>query len=440
MNMETDLLSIVGSYPRLENELGIEIKDAPYLKELVSFKKNDEVPVHRWYYFKEGYSCQLVEKFLNEFEVETGSVALDPFAGSGTTLLACQWRGVEPKGIDINPFFTFVQRVKLDWYKYNQSRIKEEIRRISKIPTKKPTIESPTLSSFKRVYTSDVLEELLFFKEIIEQHLKEDTLTKNFFQMALASILEDVSLIKKDGKGLKFVKNKVIPPVKSTLLKKLRDMLEDLIWLSSLDYKKVEGEIFTENTRKELDFIKRNSIDFVMFSPPYLNTFDYTEVYKLELWFLNFIRDYNEFKELRSRTLRSHNLWNWEPTRVWDNKIIDEIIEFEERKLREGKLWSEIIPTMIRGYFDDMYLSLNNIGKVMKKGAYCIIVVGNSSYGGIPIPTDLFLAKIGQERGFEPIEIRVARYLGTSSQQMKAMKGDILRKYLRESVIVLRKR
>lgn len=436
--MESNLLNIVGLYPSLEKDLGIDIKEAPDLKELVNFKKNDEVPVHRWYYFKEGYSHQLVEKFLDEFDVEAGSVALDPFAGSGTTLLACQWRGIEPKGIDINPFFKFVQRVKLDWHKYDQNKIKEEIKKLSETPIKKPTIKSPALSSFKRVYTPDVLEELLFFKEVIEKHLKEDTLTKDFFRMGLASILEDVSLVKKDGKGLKFVKDKVVPSLKQTLLKKLGCMLEDLIWLNSFDYKKIEGEVFADDTRKELDFLGSN-IDFVMFSPPYLNTFDYTEVYKLELWFLEFIRDYNAFKGLRSRTLRSHNLWNWEPTRVWDNKIFDEIVEFEERKLREGGLWSDIIPTMIRGYFDDMYLSLNNIGKVMRKGAYCIIVVGNSSYGGVPIPTDLFLAKIGQERGFEPIEIRVARYLGTSSQQMKAMRVDVFRKYLRESVIILRK-
>ena len=264
----------------------------------------------------------------------------------------------------------------------------------------------------------------------------KDGLTKNFLLLGLASILEEVSLIKKDGKGLKFVKGKKVSPVKSVFIRKLNSMFADLHHMKSSFFataEKVEGEVFTADTRKEIDFIDKGSIDFIMFSPPYLNTFDYTEVYKLELWFLDFVKNYDEFKALRATTLRSHNLFNWEPTKIWEHELLEQIVE----EVKKRKLWSDIIPVMIQGYFDDMFLSMQQLHKVLKQGAYCLIGVGNSSYANIPIPTDLLLAKVGEDAGFEPIEVRVARQLLTSSQQLKRL-GKDLRAILRESSIVLR--
>lgn len=428
------MLDIRRSYSKLEKEIPIKIDKTSRLKELVNFKINELTPVHRWYYFKEGYSHQLVEKLLSEFKIEKGFTVLDPFAGSGTTLLACQWKGVHPKGIDINPFFTFVQRAKLDWYKYDLEKLKTEIKKLSETEVKEPSIKAPELSSFKRVYTPEILEQLLFFKEAV---LKvEDGLTKNFLLLGLASILEEVSLIKKDGKGLKFIKRKKVSPVKKVFLNKLKSMFADLHYMKSSVFgsvEKVEGEVFTADTRKPINFIDKGSIDFIMFSPPYLNTFDYTEVYKLELWFLDFVKNYDEFKALRASTLRSHNLFNWEPTRIWEHELLERIVE----EIKTKKLWSNIIPVMIKGYFDDMFLSMQQLHKVLKQDAYCLIVVGNSSYANIPIPTDLLLAKVGKDAGFEPIEVRVARQLLTSSQQLKRLSED-LRAVLRESIIVLR--
>jgi hypothetical protein len=421
-------------YSVLENRIPVRIDPTGRLKELVNFKNNARTPVHRWYYFKEGYSHELVEKLLTEFEIKNRSTVLDPFAGSGTTLLECQWKGVNSKGIDINPFFTFVQRTKLDWFKYNLEELRTEIKKLFKIQVKEPNIKAPELSSFSKVYLPKVLEQLLFFKEIVVD--LDDGLTKNFLLLGLASILEEVSLIKKDGKGLKFVEGRRAVSIKKVFLNQLNNMFADIRHLKSSFFHSVnnaEGEVFTADTRKEIDFIDKDSIDLIMFSPPYLNTFDYTEVYKLELWFLDYVKNYAEFKALRATTLRSHNLCRWELTNIWEHDLLEQIL----KEVKKGNLWSDIIPVMIKGYFDDMFLSMRQLRRVLKPGAHCLIVVGNSSYANIPIPTDLFLAKVGEDAGFEPIEIRVARQLLTSSQQLKKIPKD-LRSVLRESIVVLR--
>ena len=105
-------------------------------------------------------------------------------------------------------------------------------------------------------------------------------------------------------------------------------------------------------------------------------------------------------------------------------------------KIAEQLLWNNKIPLMIKAYFKDMYVTLQGIYKLLKKDGRCIIVVGNSAYGNIAIPTDMILGKLGLEIGYSKCRIEIARHLGTSSQQYKKINNKSI---LRESLIILEK-
>ena len=91
---------------------------------------------------------------------------------------------------------------------------------------------------------------------------------------------------------------------------------------------------------------------------------------------------------------------------------------------------------MLNNYFVEFELLLENLYDLLKKGKYCIIVVGNSSYGNFVIPTDIIITKIAVRLGYSSTKINVVRKLGTSSQQYKKVdKPDLLR----ESIIYLQK-
>ena len=66
-----------------------------------------------------------------------------------------------------------------------------------------------------------------------------------------------------------------------------------------------------------------------------------------------------------------------------------------------------------------------------------MVVVGNSSYGGLAIPTDIILAEIGKNIGFKVNEIVVARRNETSSQQYDKI-GNLI-EFVRESLIFFEK-
>ena len=57
------------------------------------------------------------------------------------------------------------------------------------------------------------------------------------------------------------------------------------------------------NTRSSL---QSTQFDLVVFSPPYPNSFDYTDIYNVELWALGYLGSSADNRKLRGETLRSH--------------------------------------------------------------------------------------------------------------------------------------
>lgn len=71
--------------------------------------------VHEWYRFVLSFPPHLVQDYLDRFGIGPGKTVLDPFAGTGTTLVECKKRAIASIGIESNPMAQFASAVKLDW-------------------------------------------------------------------------------------------------------------------------------------------------------------------------------------------------------------------------------------------------------------------------------------------------------------------------------------
>jgi hypothetical protein len=408
--------------------MSIKIRNNNNYSNLVNFKENKTEEIHRWFNIKEGYSKELISSLIKELNIKNGYI-VDFFNGSGTTSLLAKEQSFKYYGFEINPFLYLLSVVKLcDYTEEDIKKITLTKKRILKEYKKIKKIKKIKLSILEKVFKSNLEDVLKIRTKIL--NIKEIKI-KNFFIIAMTSILEEVGYAKKDGNGLKYPKKKKIAIFVDKFSEKIDLMVSD-ITNNKIRNKNGSSVILGDcrNISKEHINKLKNKTSLIVFSPPYANCFDYSEVYKLELWLGNYIKEYKDLTNIRNKSLSSHI-----------NKDLNEykehsLLKKDLNKLSKQKLWNKKILQMLNGYFYDMEKVLNNSYKILSKGGFCVIVVGNSAYSGHIIETDVILSKIASKIGFSEIEINIARKLRASSQQARSFKNG---KNLRESVIIMKK-
>lgn len=391
----------------------------------------------RWYRYKEGYSIELVKKIINDYCEGDNLQILDPFLGSGSTIVGANSIGHRGIGFEVNPFSNFLSECKLKNYTIEEAELFKVIYNEIIEEAKNSSIEYtlPDLSISGKVFDSEVEPYFMKIKFLImKKKLPQNV--KNLLKLGWLSALEIVSLYRKAGNGLKKRKSpkstvKTVFETEVVLRQNYENIYFDIINNKEL---KFDAKIINDSSLNMSSYIDNNSIDAVIFSPPYANCFDYTEIYKLELWFGDFVRAYSELKVLRSSSLHSHlNGISQLTKNIAINK--DDPLYFLLEELKDKELWDKKIPVMLTLYFYEMKEIIKKSYDALKKNGVCAIVVGNSAYGGVIFPTDLLLANYAENIGFKVDRIEVDRYIITSSQQYEKTKES--KQYLRESILCL---
>jgi DNA modification methylase len=408
----------------------------------VVFSSNARLCRHRWYSFREGFSSELVQGFILENKSHD-IVCLDPFSGCGTTALTCQELGIKCYSIEVNPFLYTLTKTKL-WKDYSIEVFDECLDFTSDYCTLLSDSDI-IIPPMKTIVQKENLQKWLFHRKILYQILKvKKSISEigrkeyeDLFTIMLSSILVEFSNVYKNGKCHAYKKNwKDLVQSNEEVMKRFneraeifrRDIRKSAYGIDNSEYC-IKGDV-----RECIDKIRDNSINTIITSPPYLNSKDYTDSYMIELWVLGFIESYKELRALRDKTIRSHVQV---PLEREESKhiIIKEIARILEERKKE--LWNKDIPSMITAYFSDMEYILAKMHSKLKKGGRMYLNVANSAYYGMEVPTDIILADICGNIGFEVEQIRIARFLRTSAQQMNGTNGTIER--LRESIVILRK-
>jgi len=166
-------------------------------------------------------------------------------------------------------------------------------------------------------------------------------------------------------------------------------------------------------------------VDLIITSPSYLNGTNYFRNTKLELWILDFIKNEADLKAFRRVTIPSGINYI---SKERDNPIEFECVEQVARKL--DKIAYDLrIPKMIRCYFSDMYLSLQNMFQILQSDGYAFIDIGDSIFCGVHVKTDEILKELAvQEVGFSFKKMQFLR-------QRRSYNGSLLT----ESLIILQK-
>ena len=254
---------------------------------------------HDWYRFVLAFPPHLVRDYMDNFGLNSQSVVLDPFCGTGTTLVECKLRGISSFGTEANPFAHFATSVKTDWeldadLLYQQSRKVAEVAldmlRKQGIDDKVPfdgDIDSLPLRQLspeadKLILTNSIsplpLHKALVLLEILEQFRSERTYRHQILALADALVFSASNL--HFGPEVGVGKPKSDAPVIASWLSAVEKMANDLRYVA--DKPHANSHAYLADARRINEALPPESIDAVITSPPYPNEKDYTRITRLE--------------------------------------------------------------------------------------------------------------------------------------------------------------
>ena len=404
----------------------------------------ESLPRHRWYSVKESFSAGLVRLAVQHEECEENDLIFDPFCGGGTTPVAVAAEGFPAVGVEVNPFLAFVAKAKLSrvrgrtFAKYS-GQVEAGIERGHASPF-------DGYSTFTR---SDRGGRGLFNREVLRAFeggwLACSSIGPNDvsrpMKLALIAAAMDVCNAVRDGKALRYRQNLLDENFDGTDFAERFSIRVQQIG-EDLEASIVTGEasIWNGDCRRRISRLAEREFRLCVTSPPYLNSFDYSDVYRPELFLGGFVESTAELHAIRIRTVRSHVQANWPRPKSADFGQRFET-SFRDISERVDTLWDKRIPLMIQAYFQDMNLVLGKLRKAARRHASVWLVVSTSAYGGIEIPVDLIIADIGCQVGWHLRDVHVVRHLRSSGQHWNVHKtghaAEAMRPPLRESLIIL---
>lgn len=397
--------------------------------------------VHRWYVIKEAFSPRLVERAISDAEVESSETVIDPFCGSGTVPLTASLKECTGLGIEVNPFLAFVSQSKLLRPRITSLRTGFE----QVVQAVKRGKESP-LEKFSTFSNGGEAEKWLFNESILRSfeggwHSAEALApsVRDLCRLALLAAAMDTCNATHDGKCLRYRKDwSSISYGRREFLEafeaRMAVIQEDL---ALLPRSHGSSNIRLGDSRQQMLQPLKEKFKLCITSPPYLNSFDYSDVYRPELFLGKFVSSNDELRNLRFQTIRSHVQVDWAKP-VYDDFGLLYNNCIQQLKEKKEVLWSRRIPQMVQAYFEDIRGVLKHLHKQARPDASLWLVVSTSAYAGVEIPVDLIIGEIGAQSGWFLREVGVLRYMRTSGQHWRKWAAEQTGKpQLRESVIIL---
>ncbi|OAT47951.1 DNA modification methyltransferase [Proteus hauseri ATCC 700826] len=388
--------------------------------ELNRFYEEDKA-IHDWYRFVLSYPPHLVRKYIEIFDLNSDSVVLDPFCGTGTTLVESKKLGIKSIGIEANPVVQMCASTKVNWNidVIQVRKNAEKIADIAKNKIKNETTSFRYLSEdkekliIKNSISQLPLHKTLILIEIVNKYADEYL---SFYKTALAKhIVFSFSNLKFGPEVGVGRKKKLDADVVDIWLKAVHSMCDDIVIHDN--NKDISSHVFLADSRNDLYLIDDNSIDAVITSPPYPNEKDYSRTTRLESVLLNFVETKEELRILKKGLLRSNTrgIYKGDDDLNWieDNVSVTHLADLiENKRIELGKTsgFEKLYHKVVRLYFGGMAKHLHDLKPKLKDGAKLAYVVGDqASYFRIPIRTGHLLSEIAEQLGYKVIGIDLFR-------------------------------
>lgn len=377
-------------------------------KASTTFSDNMRLPVHRWYRYSAGFSAQWVESLVGQFALSKRVRLLDPFAGSGTTLLCAERTAIESVGVESHPFVARIARAKL-----HHRSCPKLYRAFARDVLHTAHSESAAIESYatliRKCFHDSSLRDLDRLRRSFERHA-DGSPASELTWLTLVSILRGVSHV--GTAQWQYVlprksKSRVSAPFPAF------EEATNAVYRDMLLSQQLRGPAasLVEGDARDCDGVPDGFATLVVTSPPYPNNYDYADATRLEMTFLGEITGWGDLQsKVRTHLVRSCS--QHVPEKAVNLKQVLEQPELSEigselsgvcaelaaiRQLKGGKKTYHL---MVACYFHDMARTWLALRRVCDSPSQVCFVIGDSAPYGVYVPVMVWMQQLALAAGF----------------------------------------
>ncbi|WP_185640622.1 DNA methyltransferase [Burkholderia sp. Bp9142] len=398
-----------------------------------SARKDPKYVTHGIHAYKGKFYPQLAKGLINQLSLPHGATILDPFCGSGTTLLEGHLNGYATYGCDLNPLAAQIARAKTSILDVDPDVLTDVVASVvetidaasSRLPSSLDQFNPECLDEIGRWFAAPVSRKLNWLLKVIRSG--SSGAVRDFLQVVLSSIIREVSqqeptdlriryrkvlLDDADVFGL-FKEQLALQFARVEKFWKVRGYAPNPFFRSHA----IAGDNRLKTTYDTLG-LSNETVDLVLTSPPYAMALPYIDTDRLSLLSL-FGLSGSERRPLEqaligSRELNTTSKRQLETEFLKKDSLPRECLEFVRHlhgaiaRSSDSGFRKQNMPALVHRFLKDMDSVFSQLHRLCKPNAEAMVVIGDSKMNidgdDIRIPSTDLVETIALTHGFTAVE------------------------------------
>jgi hypothetical protein len=368
---------------------------------------------HGWLRLTPAYSVHWVREQLEECRGAKLPI-LDPFCGTGTTLLACAELGLDCDAIDINPFLVWLARAKTA--RYGRRSVDDAsrcVRAMAKAASGASSADPwmPPLYRIDRWWQRDVLMALgRAFAVARRRFARLDQAAQDLVRLAFCRALIATAEVSFGHQSMSFRRANGARRTSSEVALALESAFGELSDAAAEPLPRARHNAVLGDSRRPDEVLAGKRYSRVITSPPYPNRMSYIRELRPYMYWLGYLAERSDAGELDWAAIggtwgsATSNLSSWKP----DRGVAIGFPGFARTVARIGRS-SELLARYVSKYFHDMALHVRGLSRLVAPGGQVLYVIGNSKFYDVIVPAPEIFAAQFEAAGFSKTKIEILR-------------------------------